>query len=147
MDEQAKRWQDLTGEARWEVIEQARRGQIQVTELCRSFGISRQTLYRAMETADRAAKEALAPKPPGRKRKPADRTELEALRQELAFREQELARWQQKFEVAKTLLGLERKLAKGEALPGEQKKTPGPELNGYVGRYRPWPTSRDGDRE
>jgi len=116
------RWQDLTGEARWEVIEQARRGEIPVKELCRSLGISRQTLYRAMEAADQAAKEALAPRPPGRRKKPVTETQVESLQQDLADREKELARWRQKYEVTRTLLSLERKLAQGEPLPGEERK-------------------------
>jgi transposase len=93
-----------------------------MTQLCQMFGITRQTLYRAMEAADAAAKEALAPKPPGRKKKPADETEVESLQQELTAKQKELARWQQKYEVLKTLRSLEQKLATGEPLPGEERK-------------------------
>jgi hypothetical protein len=50
-----RRWQDLTGADRWEVIQQARSKEIPVAELCRMFGITRQTLYRAMAAADEAA--------------------------------------------------------------------------------------------
>jgi transposase-like protein len=121
-NEPGRRWQDLTGADRWEVIEKARRGEIPVTELCQTFGITRQTLYRAMEAADAAAKEALAPRAPGRKKKPASETAVESLQQEVAAQQKDLARWQQKYEVLKTLLELERKLAKGEPLPGEQRK-------------------------
>lgn len=123
-NEPQRRWQDLTGADRWEVIEQARRGEIRVTDLCRTFGITRQTLYRAMEAADAAAKEALAPRPPGRKKKPASESQVESLQQEVAAQQKDLARWQQKYEVLKTLLELERKLAKGEPLPAEERKKP-----------------------
>ena len=104
------------------MIEQARKGEIPVTELCRTFGISRQTLYRAMEVADRAAQAALSPKPPGRKKKPASETRIDTLKKDLTTQEQETARWRQKYEVTWTLLELERKLAHGEPLPGEQRK-------------------------
>jgi transposase-like protein len=122
VDAKPVQWQDLTGEQRWQVIEQARRGQIQITDLCRTFGITRQTLYRAMATADQAARQALTPSPPGRKKKPANEVQVQALKKELATRQQELDLWRQKYEVTKTLLSLERKLAQGKALPGEQRK-------------------------
>jgi flagellar motility protein MotE (MotC chaperone) len=123
VDEQRpRRWQDLTGADRWEVIQQARRKEIPVVQLCRMFGITRQTLYRAMEAADQAAQEALAPKPPGRKKKPVSETQIQELQQQLTSQEKELARWQQKYEVLQTLRQLEQKLARGERLPGEERK-------------------------
>ena len=48
------RWQDLNGEERYRVIELMRQGGVEIKELCRSFGVSRQTLYRAKEAADQA---------------------------------------------------------------------------------------------
>jgi transposase-like protein len=121
VDEKRGRWQELTGEERWEVIEEVRQGRIRVTELCRRFQINRQTLYRALQAAERGAQEALEPKVAGRKKKSRSEQQVDRLQEELAQREKELDRWRQRYEVTKTLLGLERKLAKGEALPGERK--------------------------
>jgi transposase-like protein len=104
------------------VIQQARSQKITVAELCRLFGITRQTLYRAMEAADQAAQAALAPKPPGRKKKPVSETQVKELQQQLTAQEKELARWQQKYEMLQTLRQLEQKLARGEPLPGEARK-------------------------
>ena len=53
------RWQDLTGQERYQVIELMRRPEVNIQELCRTFGVSRQTLYRAAEQADKAAVSAL----------------------------------------------------------------------------------------
>jgi transposase-like protein len=124
LDEPAKtvRWKDLSGEERYRVVELARKGEVAVSELCRTFGVSRQTLYRALEAADRASAEALEPKPRGRKPKPASEaraTELEASNTDLR---KDLEHWKTKYQVARTLLDLERKLARGERLPGEGKK-------------------------
>jgi transposase-like protein len=122
VEEKGASWQELTGEDRWRVIEEIRQGKIQVAELCRRFGINRQTLYRALRAAEEGAQEALEPKAAGRKQKSASERQVERLKQELAQREEELARWRQKYEVTKALLNLERKLAKGESLPGEERK-------------------------
>jgi hypothetical protein len=122
VDAKPTRWQDLTGEARWELIEQVRRGDVPVTALCASLGISRQTLYRAMAAAAAAAKQALTPKPAGRQKKPVSQRQVETLQRDLAEREQELSRWRQKYEVTRTLLTLERQLAQGKPLPGEERK-------------------------
>ena len=124
MDESAKtvKWQALSGEERYRVVELARKGQVPIRELCKTFGVSRQTLYRAMEAADRASAEALEPKKRGRKPRPeidVQTTELKAGNAEL---QKQLKHWKTKYQVARTLLDLERKLERGEALPGEQGK-------------------------
>ena len=124
MDEQAKqlKWQELSGEERYRVVELARKGEVAVSELCRTFGVSRQTLYRAMDAADRAAAEALEPKKRGRKPRPTSEvrtTELEASNTEL---HKELEHWKTKYQIARTMLDLERKLERGESLPGEKGK-------------------------
>jgi len=114
------KWQELSGEERYRVVELARKGETTIRELCRMFGVSRQTLYRAMEVADRAAMAALEPKPRGRKpRTPSEvrTTELENEKEDLA---KELKRWQQKYEVAKAILDLQRRAERGERLPGEK---------------------------
>jgi transposase-like protein len=124
LDEPTKtlKWTELSGEERYRVVEMARKGLMPLSELCRMFGVSRPTLYRAMEAADRASAETLEPKKRGRKSKPASEvraTQLEAGNAELA---KELAHWKTKYEVARTMLDLERRLDRGEPLPGEKGK-------------------------
>ena len=124
MDEQAKKlkWKELSGEERYRVVELARKGDVPLSELCRTFGVSRQTLYRAMDAADRASAEALEPKKRGRKPRPASEvrtTELEASNSAL---QQDLDHWKTKYQVARTMLDLERKMDRGEPLPGEKGK-------------------------
>jgi transposase-like protein len=114
------RWKDLSGEERYRVVELARKGEVAVSELCKSFGVSRQTLYRALEAADRASAEALEPKRRGRKPKPASETRAAELEANNTGLQKELDHWKMKYEVARTLLDLERKLARGEPLPGEE---------------------------
>jgi transposase InsO family protein len=60
-------WKELSGQERYRVVEMARQGELAVSEVCRTFGVSRQTLHRAMKAADRASAEALEPKSRGRK--------------------------------------------------------------------------------
>ena len=124
MDEPARtlKWKELSGEERYRVVEMARKGQVAISELCQTFGVSRQTLYRAMAAADRASAQALELKPRGRKPKPVSEvrtTELEAGNAELS---KELEHWKTKYQVVRTLLDLERKLERGEPLPGEEGK-------------------------
>ena len=124
VDEPARtlKWKELSGEERYRVVEIARKGQVAISELCKTFGVSRQTLYRAMAAADRASTEALELKQRGRKPKPANEvrtTELEAGNAELR---KELEHWKTKYQVARTMLDLERKLERGEPLPGEKGK-------------------------
>ena len=124
MDEPVKRarWKDLSGEERYRVVELARKGEVAISELCKSFGVSRQTLYRALEAADRASAEALEPKRRGRKPKPASEVRAGELEASNAGLHKELERWETKYEIARTLLDLERKLARGQPLPGEEGK-------------------------
>ena len=124
MDEPARtlKWKELSGEERYRVVEMARKGQVAISELCQTFGVSRQTLYRAMAAAGRASAQALELKPRGRKPKSANEvrtTELEAGNAELS---KQLEHWKTKYEVVRTLLDLERKLERGEPLPGEEEK-------------------------
>ena len=124
MDEPAMTvpWKALSGQERYRIVELTRKGQVAISDLCKTFGVSRQTLYRAMEAADRASAEALEPKKRGRKPRPQSEvrtTELESGNAEL---QQQLKHWKTKYQVARTLLDLERKLERGEALPGEEGK-------------------------
>ena len=114
------KWQELSGEERYRVVELARKGEIPIRELCRTFGVSRQTLYRAMEAADQASMAALEPKRRGRKPRPESEVQREELEQEKADLQKELGRWRQKYEIAKTILDLQRKAEHGEPLPGEK---------------------------
>ena len=80
------KWRDLDGQQKYEVVELARKPGTQIQELCQAFGVSRQTLYRAMEAADTAAIEALSPKPKGRPRVSPSEKEI----QDLQIRNKEL---------------------------------------------------------
>ena len=113
------KWKEMTGEERYQVVEMALSGKAEVAELCRTFEMSRQTLYRAMEKASRGAAEALEPKSPGRKSMPLSEQKVSELQLDKIRLEKELKHMTQRYEVAKTILELERKLAKGESLPGE----------------------------
>ena len=113
------RWKDLSGEERYRVVELARKGEVEVAELCRSFGVSRQTLYKAMSVTDRASVEALEPKPAGRRKPPVSEQRVRELEATTSTLEKELQRWKTKYEVAKAFLDLERKLERGEPLPEE----------------------------
>jgi hypothetical protein len=111
------------------VLELARKGEMSLKQICETFGVSRQVLNRAMEKADRASVEALEPQKPGKKPKAPQAVEIEQLAARKTDLEKELQHWKQKYEVAKTFLDLERKLERGQRLPGEQgpaeKKTSG----------------------
>jgi transposase len=89
-------------------------------QICETFGVSRQVLSRAMEKADRASVEALSPQRPGKKPRGREEVEILELASEKATLEKELEHWKQKYEVARTFLELERKLERGQKLPGEQ---------------------------
>ena len=123
------KWKDLGGEERYRVLELARKGEMSLKQICETFGVSRQVLNRAMERADRASVEALEPKKPGKKPKAPQALEIQQLTAKKTDLEKELEHWKQKYEVARTFLELERKLERGERLPGEQgsaeKKTSG----------------------
>jgi transposase-like protein len=115
------KWKDLSGEERYRVVELARKGEVEIKQLCQTFGVSRQTLYRALEAADQASVEALTPKRRGRKRRGASEQKLAEVRAKKAALEKELKRMRQKYEVAQALLDLQRKAERGERLPGEKK--------------------------
>jgi transposase len=121
-DEKPLRWQDLSGEERYRVVELMRKGEVEIKQLCQTFGVSRQTLYRALEAADRAAVEALTRKRRGRKPIPVAQQQLAEIRAEKRRLEQALQRMSQKYEVAQALLDLQRKAERGERLPGEKKR-------------------------
>jgi transposase-like protein len=114
------KWKDLSGMERFRVVELARSGQVDKAELCRTFGVSRQTLNRAVRQADEAAMAALEPKKAGRPGKSTEKAELTELKQDYKKLEKKLKEAEQRFEVAKAFLELQRKLERGEPLPGEK---------------------------
>jgi transposase-like protein len=124
VDEPARtlKWKALSGEERYRVVEMARKGEVAISELCKTFGVSRQTLYRAMESADRASAEALEPKKRGRKPRPESEVRSTELEASNAGLHKQLEHWKTKYQVARTMLDLERKLDRGEPLPGEKGK-------------------------
>ena len=120
------KWKELNGEARYRVVQMAREDKVPIKALCRSFGVSRQTLKTAMDKADQAAMEALTPKSPGRKGKSKEQAKAEAMKQEKVSLEKELDRWKQKYEIAMTFVDIHKKLLNEEPQepkrPGKKKK-------------------------
>ena len=115
------KWKDLDGQQKYEIVELARKQGTQVQEVCKTFGISRQTLYRAMEAADKGAIEALSPKPKGRPPIEPSQKEITTLQNRNKVLEQDLKQQKLKNQVAQALLELQRKADRGEQLPGEKK--------------------------
>jgi transposase-like protein len=112
----AMKWTNLSGEERYRVVEMARKGDVPLTEICKNFGVSRQTLYRAMHKADEASALALEPKRPGRKSKTPDEQAVTELNGQVEGLQKEMEQWRTKYEVAKAFLDLERKYDRGEPL-------------------------------
>jgi transposase-like protein len=149
--EKLPKWKNLNGEERYRVVELARKGEVGISELCRTFGVSRQTLYRALEAADRASVEALTPKRRGRKLRPASRKKLAEVEAQKVKLEKELFRMSQRYEVAQALLDLQRKAERGERLPGEKKtlranRPASPTSTPSAGTKTPLAGGRDGER-
>ena len=136
------KWRDLDGQQKYEVVELARKQGVQVKELCQAFGVSRQTLYRAMEVADKASIEALSPKPKGRPPVPLPQKDIQALRARNKELEQDLKRQKLKNEVAQALLDLQRKFDRGQKLPGGKKTGRKPSQPNATGSGRPGPARR-----
>lgn len=118
----ALKWKELSGPERYRVVTLARKGEVSVRDLCKTFGVSRQTLYRAMEAADQAALEALEPKKRGRKPTPVSEVKTQELTASNASLQKELDHWKTKYEVAKTFIELERQLEAKSYLGGRGEK-------------------------
>ncbi|HUV36630.1 MAG TPA: helix-turn-helix domain-containing protein [Patescibacteria group bacterium] len=116
------KWKELSGQERYRVVMLARKGEVTVQELCTSFGVSRQTLYRAMEATDQAAMEALEPKKRGRKPAPVSDVQTKELTASNATLKKELDHWKTKYEVAKTFIELERQLEQKSSRSGRGEK-------------------------
>ena len=118
-----------------------------IKELCRTFGVSRQTLYRAAEAADKAAITALTKKPRGRKPEPVTAKQLRELTQQKKQLEQDLHRMSQRYEGAQTLLDLQRQAQRGEPLLGEKKNLRPAPGRGATGSGHRSPASGMADRD
>jgi transposase-like protein len=110
------KWTELSGEERYRIVEMARKGEVPLKEICETFGVSRQTLYRAMHKADEASAAALEPRRPGRKSKTEDQQAISELSGRMVDLQKELEHWKTKYEVAEAFLELERKYDRGEPL-------------------------------
>jgi len=100
------------------------------------------------------AVKALEPRKPGKKPRPVEQVEMEQLASNKSDLEKDLERWKQKYEVARTFLELQRKLERGERLPGEgdavggkrKGSRPTDTEGGMSGYGRPcWPAGRGRD--
>jgi transposase-like protein len=115
------KWKKLSGQERYRVVQMVRERKIPIKEICRSFGVSRQTLKTSMDKAEQASMEALTPKSPGRKGKSKAQSEADMIKQEKDSLQKELDRWKQKYEIAMAFLDIHKKLLNGQELPGEPK--------------------------
>ena len=113
---------ELSGQERYRVVMLARKGDVKIRQLCQTFGVSRQTLYRALEAADQASMEALEPKKRGRKAIPVSEVQARELTQSNSGLQKELAHWKMKYEVAKTFIDLERQLDRQTSSNGGREK-------------------------
>lgn len=113
-------WKELSGQERYRVVQMARKGEVPIQELCRTFGVSRTTLSEAMEKVDRAAMAELEPKAPGRKGPSPEAAALTEAKKAKGDLEKELEHWKMKYEIAMTFVELHRKVLDGEPLPGEE---------------------------
>ena len=101
-------WQEMTGEERYRVVEMARKGQTSIGEICETFGVSRQTLSKAIEKANLAAVEALSPKKPGRKGKSEEAQQITTLSKQTSSLEKEVDHWKTRYEVAQAYIEITR---------------------------------------
>jgi transposase-like protein len=108
------KWSEMSGEERYRVVELARSGTVSMSELCESFAVTRQTLGRAMEKAEEAARAALEPGKPGRKGKSAEAERITELSKKQSSLEKEVESWKTKYAVMKRFADLARKQVEGE---------------------------------
>ena len=115
------KWKDMTGQERYRVVEMARRGERPITEICRTFSVSRQALNRAMEKASQAAMQSLETKKPGRKGKSAEEQEITEITRKTAGLQKTVEHWKTRYEVAHAFIDLMRK-TNHDAVPSSKKK-------------------------
>ena len=99
-------WKELTGEERFRVVEMARRGTKSIAELGETFGVSRQTLTKAIGTAETAMKEALEPKRPGRKGKSEEQQKITTLSKQASSLGKDVEHWKTRYEVAQAYIDI-----------------------------------------
>lgn len=108
-------WKKMTSEERYRVVEMARKGEKSLTDICETFGVKRQTLTRAMESAEQAAIQALEPKKPGRKGKSEEEKRIMELSKQQSSLEKEVEHWKTRYEVAQTYIDITREEEESEA--------------------------------
>lgn len=116
-------WKDMSGEERYRVVELARSKEMSIAEICRTFGVSRQTLMRAMAAAEHAAREALEPKKPGRKQRSEEEKTITKLSKQKFSLEKEVTNWKTRYEVMKKFADIAREqLEEEKPVRRDQKK-------------------------
>jgi len=100
------KWKELTGEERYRVVELARKGTKPISEICETFGVTRQTLTKAIATVEEVAKSALEPKKPGRKGKSEEALKITELSKKQLSTEKELEHWKTRYEVAQAYIDI-----------------------------------------
>jgi transposase-like protein len=107
-------WKEMSGEERYRVVEMARSGTVSMNELCETFGVTRQTLGRAMEKAQEGARAALEPQRPGRKGKGEEELRITELSRRQSSLEREVEQWKTRYEVMKKFAELAREQLHGD---------------------------------
>jgi len=120
-------WKEMTGEEKYRVVEMARKGEKPIKEICRTFGVSRQALSKAMEKVSRAAVDALEPKKPGKKARTEQDQEISILSRRHTSLEKELSHWKMRYEVAQAFIDLTRGDERRQRREGKKKKRRRPE--------------------
>jgi transposase-like protein len=115
------KWKEMTGQERYRVVEMARRGESPMTEICRTFTVSRQALNRAMEKTSQVAMQSLEPRKPGRKGKSAEAQEITELMRETTVLQKTVKHWKTRYEVAHAFIELMRK-PNHDTVPSVKKK-------------------------
>jgi transposase-like protein len=108
LEKQKMKWNEMTGAERYQVVEMARRKELSVKDICETFGVSRQTLNKAIEKAEEAAKAALTPKKRGRKGKSATQKKVQDLTKQNALLAKQVEHWRKRYDVAQTFIDLQR---------------------------------------
>lgn len=100
------KWKELTGEERYRVVELARKGTKSISEICETFAVTRQTLTKAIATAEEAMKAALEPKKPGRKGKSEAEQKSTELSKMQSSLEKDVEHWKTRYEVAQAYIDI-----------------------------------------
>jgi len=112
---------EVEGSGRSPEVQGGGTGEDSVTDLCRTFGVSRQTLYRAMDLTDKAATAALTAKRKGRPPIPVMEKDLQVIHVRNKQLESDLKQEKLKNQVAQALLELHRKAERQQRLSSGKK--------------------------